>query len=358
MGDQFAEVVKYMKKNGGFMHDDIEYKTVNGVGGVYAKKDLPADTELGSAPNKISIIYDLTNKKEIINVLKNYKKYKPYIDSFPCLDFFKKYHPFFYDEKTQSKMSTYLSSTHTLSHLDQFKQLKELYPDEDEEILQHAFILHITRSWGLGNNRGIMVPGIDCMNHSSTPNSLVYLPDDDKEYTRFTSTNPIKKGEQITITYGNKSVGDLFFSYGFLDKSLTNTVQLGNGEFNITLKLDSALEYYNIYNLKNKYNIKLNIDDNNKISFNLNKTDFYLGKHGVSPSLLTFLTELYGSEPKAWSKVHETVKIIKNYLVKIPSGDIQVHAFDENEKELLELIKEQESIISGCIEVSKQNLSL
>ena len=68
----------------------------------------------------------------------------------------------------------------------------------------------------------VLAPVLDLLNHSPTPNSAVQLAASGASALECRAVRPIAAGEQVCISYGDLSDGDLLYTYGFtLCRALT-----------------------------------------------------------------------------------------------------------------------------------------
>lgn len=76
-----------------------------------------------------------------------------------------------------------------------------------------------------------MVPGLDMVNHSSTPTAYYDMDHEDGVILLTRPGSKISSGEEVTISYGaSKPAAEMLFSYGFIDTDAT--------ESEVTLPLD------------------------------------------------------------------------------------------------------------------------
>lgn len=102
-----------------------------------------------------------------------------------------------------------------------------------------------------------MVPFLDMVNHSSSPTA--YYDENSKEEVVF-SLRPgarLSKGDEITISYGNKSAAEMLFSYGFLDA----TVESGSLVLPLQPFPDDPLRIAKLYAFGEQPRIHVSVDE-------------------------------------------------------------------------------------------------
>ena len=87
--------------------------------------------------------------------------------------------------------------------------------DKDPEELRRCLSILLTRLVRLDDGTVALVPGLDLMNHSSTSRSYIV---GTREGVKVVNRGflPLAKGDQVFISYGGKTNGELFISYGFI----------------------------------------------------------------------------------------------------------------------------------------------
>ncbi|KAL5581689.1 hypothetical protein UlMin_014131 [Ulmus minor] len=106
-----------------------------------------------------------------------------------------------------------------------FSKHPELFPEEvfNLETFKWSFGILFSRLVRLPSMDGkfALVPWADMLNHSCEVETFLDF-DKSSQGVVFTTDRPYQPGEQVFISYGKKSNGDLLLSYGFVPKEGTN----------------------------------------------------------------------------------------------------------------------------------------
>ncbi|KAF6153813.1 hypothetical protein GIB67_001046 [Kingdonia uniflora] len=106
-----------------------------------------------------------------------------------------------------------------------FSKYPNLFPEEvfNMETFKWSFGILFSRLVRLPslNERVALVPWADMLNHSCEVETFLDY-DKSSQAVVFTTDRPYQPGEQVFISYGKKSNGELLLSYGFVPKEGTN----------------------------------------------------------------------------------------------------------------------------------------
>ncbi|KAF3331404.1 ribulose-1,5 bisphosphate carboxylase/oxygenase large subunit N-methyltransferase [Carex littledalei] len=124
-----------------------------------------------------------------------------------------------------------------------FSKHPDLFPEEiyNMETFMWSFGILFSRLVRLPSmdEKVALVPWADMLNHNSEVETFLDF-DKSSEAIVFTTDRPYQPGEQVFISYGKKSNGELLLSYGFVAKEGSNP----NDSVELALSLDKSDECY------------------------------------------------------------------------------------------------------------------
>ena len=255
----YQKLLQQYTEKGGYLHHDVTYKVVDGIGGMYAINDISNGTII--AKNWLNIMTD--DPKPDLNPIENLAYYLAtneqmtfYLDHSPTYWEYERFHPYFMQEETIIKIKKY-----HLEFAKMIERAQQQIRESADTILKLApflDILHIlrcllivyTRTWMKSDGTRYMCPIIALFNyhlHAPVPFNCVTC-----KNRNFTVNKDIKKDEQIYISYVPKSIFELFTTYGFFDPKGPSSLSLSIGIAGHTPK-----EYQTIKELKDTYGGRL-----------------------------------------------------------------------------------------------------
>jgi len=301
------EFINLTKKLGFYLNDKIEYKIINGIGGMWAKDVIKKGEELCKCPidfrTKIIDEYkfeDVSKKeqydkfnialKQIYAYSKQYQlgeksEYYPLFQFFYKLNQFKPTNAYFFDNEELTIINS--MNSYVLLKIQDFKdnvngiieRIHTFDPDIKKDTLLMIILNYYSRAWGDG-----FFPIFDLFNHSSKKGALVTF--DIKEKILYSKVD-YKKGEQIYDSYGIDDIITYNINYDFYEPLDTHYIIITN-RIKFPLNSDSASIIYE--NVSKKYETKLCMIDDTLEGYTVNNKNLVMTEVGPSLELIEFLT--------------------------------------------------------------------
>jgi hypothetical protein len=299
------ELIEWGKKYSIVLNDKLEYKTVNGIGGMYAKEDINKGEILANAPlsfpqtlkfedEEKQKIYDNFNSeyKQIYFYAKEYtlgekSNYWPIFKYLSTIEDMSKYATYFLtDEEVDfiGKMSNYLY-TKIIQHKTiinyYIEQILNLDSSLNRDVVLRIALNVSCRGWFDG-----VYPILDLFNHSTKKGQLAASNNVNK---LLIARGDYLKDEQVYISYGLNDVCWFGTIYHFYDsKDIHNVLLSDRLQFPLNTELQELIydKIASLYNT-NKYTIKINDED--KQVYKVNNNTLVLTEYGPSVPLIEFL---------------------------------------------------------------------
>ena len=252
--DRYDTFLTWLNENNASFPDQYLKKYSDGVRGVHADRDIPADKQIATVPLKLLIHEGMGQETEygrrvhntknniivpnhtqvIIYLLSTGARYwaKP---NGKCTSFFKPYYdilprtfnsfPIFWTEEELSWLegSTLVQQIQDRKHniLYDYHEVCRICPEFREEFSEEDFLWCRTavgsRNFGISVNgvkRTAMVPWSDMLNHYR-PRETSWTFSDAQQSFIMTALKKLQKGQQIMDSYGKKCNSKFLMHYGF-----------------------------------------------------------------------------------------------------------------------------------------------
>ncbi len=259
----YTELLRWYKEQGGYLHPDVTYKVVDGIGGMYAIKDIPKDTIITNKSPEI-VASDTNPTFNAVENLAYYlatiKKMEFYLHHLPTYWEYELHNSHFLSPKTILKIKKYhIGFGRKLEQLQQqFNKSVDTIlaydPSVDRTRVMRCLLIVKSRTWNNKKGNRLLRPIVGLFNHhvdAAMPHNCNRC----KENT-FKINKDIKNGEQIYLSYGKRSIFDLYTTYSFFDPK-------GFPALAIALYISGKKpeEYKMIKELKDKYGGRLQIQN-------------------------------------------------------------------------------------------------
>ena len=273
------------------IHPSIEYKIVDGIGGMYAKDDINQHDVLYSGPGSVKSnwVGRNLNLDYLSDIIKEYKlgtKSEIYqmFKAFETIEFFKKY-------------SIYFATDSEFEILHQISQSACVYAQEYRNLLSTQFewlrgkfdsdvtdddILYIllnseSRAWGDGGFN----PILDLFNHSNRKGNARMMINSEHQFVLGART-PYKKGEQIYDSYGHNDIYHFCAAYNFFDPG---DYHCSNIVARMDIGAESEIQKLQLSEIKKSFNVvEKNVNGVSKYKI-LNK-DLFLTEDGPNRNMV------------------------------------------------------------------------
>lgn len=215
MKKNILNLVKLFKKYNGYIHEDlyIKFSQISGLG-FFTRKKLKKKELLIKVPINLTI-----NEGDFLNFL-NFKKInyshidflEAYIKSLPNIEFYQNNHPFFCNKMEQDLMIKIIEKNSLLKGiLIYFFKKSESLKDNEK----FTFVTFLTRSVENKNKNKILMPILDICNFNLDGEK--YLIDND--FLSINNEKEIKQDQEICCEYTtNIDPVEFFMRWGFVPK--------------------------------------------------------------------------------------------------------------------------------------------
>lgn len=341
----YPELLKLYTEQGGYLHPDVTYKVVDEIGGMYATNDISNGTVIAKSWTNIMV----NDPKSDLNPMENFAYYlataeqmKFYLDHSPTYWEYERFHPYFMKEETIIKIKKYHLEFAMMIEKSQ-QQIREsadtilkLAPFLDIIHILRCLLIVTTKTWITQDGTRFIRPIIDLFNHhlhAPIPTNCTTCKDHE-----FTINKDIKKGEQIYISYGFKSIFQLYTTYGVFDPKGPSSLSMS-----IRIAGHSPKEYKTIKELKDTYGGRLLIKED-MLSYTTPNT-FLLLENNPELNLLNFLMK-YKNQNKL-QVLHKLNEFVTGQISKSNTLDT-IHSLDPND------FTEEEQVIKDILLIYKK----
>lgn len=326
--DDYAVLKEWAESIGYKLHPNIEYKIVNGIGGMYATDDIPSNSILYEGP--VAVLNDWYNSKissqYYVDIIKQYqlgvdsKIHKMFL-AFEPIQFFKEnsiYYASDVELETLSKMSlsVALQAKRYIKKIDGIREwIKEHMPDVSDDTIMFVLLNSESRSWGDGG----FSPLLDLFNHSNRKgNSRISIP---KKSTAILSAKiDYMNGEQVYDSYGVRDMYQFIQNYCFFD---TSDWHYSNIVSRLDFPLDTDIRKEQFECIKNQFDV-LTFVDGGIEKFKVLDTDIFITDMGPSHKFVK-LVDIFSkpNEPRSHLSVYlEWLNVFINSINLHDVGEI------------------------------------
>lgn len=234
----YTELVKWIRKHGGFVHNALEICGSDDNRSIRAKEDIPKNEVIVQVPDKLCLKQEMLDEIPDINQVdtSNYcattklvlimmyhlqlghkSFYSVYLESLPTYKSFS-YHPVYNIGEDNFEKFKLLSKELTQDIETQIKFINNVYEEAQKitaissefktiDKVKYAYLLVSTRRWES------TVPLCDLFLHNNR-SSMIKMCERGKH--QYTTDRLFKKGDTLYINYGNQPDLKLFTQYGFI----------------------------------------------------------------------------------------------------------------------------------------------
>lgn len=230
----YDNLLNWASGRGYELHPSIEYKIVDGIGGMYATKDIPKSTVLYTGP--VSVFGDwgekMINNDYISRMFDEYLKgtdseIQPMFIAHESLDSFKKSSIFFASKDELNTLKN-LSPTHHIiatGVIDRLNSMVNWWVENKPQLSRDEIVWMIlnldSRSWSDGGFN----PILDLFNHSNNVGSTRFKSEGGGK-SKLIAVVDYKAGDQIYDSYGIQDMSKFLSSYNFFDRTDMHYVDL------------------------------------------------------------------------------------------------------------------------------------
>ena len=319
--DSYLKQKQWATARGLFLHKALERKQVNGVFGMYATSDIPANTIVASFPVKhllqpqqkthfgpehdnVDLNYLFAASKELVKgeqstfsgifdgfeTLQDMRSYSTCFISDPELQLLKTFHPTAYtwvvnaNQKTQKVVDAIVRHDPALSR----------------DIVLTVFLNYKSRSF---RSIGI-VPVLDQFNHSDRLGNENFV-EDGRVCVR--TKVHYKAGDQVFITYGRKDLLQHAIHYNYFDPSGTHFIEPARRIF-------APAEPKSLQQLGKKYKLQA-LNNQGRSYYFLDDSKALLTEIAPTPYLLDYLTDtIRADQPQPVPTMRLIGPVLQSYM--------------------------------------------
>jgi hypothetical protein len=372
MANIYQEQLKWAKDRGLLLDPRIERKTVNGVSGLYASADIPANTRLIAYPvdKAIKNVEDprytantSPTIKQIHAALLEYCKgdaseYYGHFMQFESLDQLKPCSTYFYSEedlKLLESMNIFLAkSVREINDTlySRVAEIKALEPKIDEDKIITVLLNYHSRAWTDAN----FLPVMDYANHSDRLGKKRTTKDG---YFVLEAKQDYKQGDEIYLSYGRKDIYFHAIYYNYFDPNGVHYIQYGPRFVQVA---GSPIEKEIAKYTATKFNMDMRqLGDN--IHYSCLDQDVCFLETGPSLKMIEFIQANYFSSMQEWqakkcspASLAQRLLDILNLMIsannvdsfeaeKLPARLARFHPLLQKEKQML--LKNKEWVIDN-----------
>lgn len=287
----YNKLKDWAEKRGYMINPSIEYKIVDGIGGMYAKDDINQYDVLYSGPGSVKSDWTGRNLSldYLLDIIKEYKlgdksEIHQMFKAFETIEFFKKYSIYFatdseFETLQQISQSAWVYAREYTDFLtNQFEWLRgKLDSDVTDDDILYILLNSESRAWGDGGFN----PILDLFNHSSRKGNARMMVNDKHQFVLGARTS-YKKGEQIYDSYGHNDIYHFCAAYNFFDPS---DYHCSNIVARLDIGAESKIQKLQLSEIKKSFNVvEKNVDGVSKYKI-LNK-DLFLTEDGPNRNMV------------------------------------------------------------------------
>jgi len=269
----------------------VEYKVVDGAGGMYAKNDINEYDVLYSGP--VSVKSDWAGRNlsldYLSDIIREYKlgnKSEIYqmFSAFETMEFFKKYSIYFVTDSEletlqQISESAWVYAQEYRNKLkNQFQWLRDKFDGDvtDDDII-YILLNSESRAWGDGGFN----PILDLFNHSSRKGNARMRVSSENRFVLGARTS-YKKGEQIYDSYGQNDIYHFCAAYNFFDPS---DYHCSNIVCRLDITAESEVQKLQLSEMKKSFNV-IEKDINGVPKYKILNSDIFITEDGPNRNMV------------------------------------------------------------------------
>jgi hypothetical protein len=259
--EDYTQLKEWAEKLGYKLSPSVEYKVVDGVGGMYAKNDINEYDVLYSGPGSVKAEWVGNNLTldYLSDVIREYKlgtesEIHQMFSAFETIEFFKEYSIYFVTDSEletlqQISQSAWVYAQQYRNKLkNHFEWLRGKFGNDvtDDDII-YILLNSESRAWGDGGFN----PILDLFNHSSRKGNARMRVGSENRFVLGARTS-YKKGEQIYDSYGQSDIYHYCAAYNFFDPS---DYHCSNIVCRLDIAAESEVQKLQLSEMKKSFNV-------------------------------------------------------------------------------------------------------
>lgn len=287
----YNKLKDWAEKLGYKLSPSVEYKVVDGVGGMYAKNDINEYDVLYSGPGSVKAEWMGNNLtlEYLSDVIREYKlgtksEIHQMFNAFETIEFFKEYSIYFVTDSEletlqQISQSAWVYAQEYRNKLkNQFEWLRGKFGNDvtDDDII-YILLNSESRAWGDGGFN----PLLDLFNHSGRKgNARMKLPSENRFVLG--ARTSYKKGEQVYDSYGQSDIYHFCAAYNFFDPS---DYHCSNIVARLDIGAESEVQKLQLSEIKKSFNV-VEKDVNGVPKYKILNTNLFITEDGPNRNMV------------------------------------------------------------------------
>lgn len=289
--EDYTQLKEWAEKLGYKLSPSVEYKVVDGVGGMYAKNDINEYDVLYSGPGSVKAEWVGNNLTldYLSDVIREYKlgtesEIHQMFSAFETIEFFKEYSIYFVTDSEletlqQISQSAWVYAQEYRNNLkNQFEWLRGKFGNDvtDDDII-YILLNSESRAWGDGGFN----PILDLFNHSSRKGNARMRVGSENRFVLGARTS-YKKGEQIYDSYGQSDIYHYCAAYNFFDPS---DYHCSNIVCRLDIAAESEVQKLQLSEMKKSFNV-VERDINGVPKYKIINRDIFITENGPNRNMV------------------------------------------------------------------------